>query len=182
VGYAGGSTANPDYGSIGDHSETIRVDFDPAVVSYQQLLATFWDGHYPTGPAYSNQYRSAIFCTTDLQRKLAAESMQAEQARLGKPLFTSIESYTGFYAAEDYHQKYYLRMEKVIVDPLYVIYPDPADFRDSTAAARLNGYAMGYGDPDTLKKDLDALGLSEAGKKALLRKAESGLSPACAQK
>ncbi len=65
------------------------------------------------------------------------------------------------------------------MNALYAFYPDPADFMDSTAAARLNGYFFGYGDIDTLKKNLDSLGLSEAGKQTLLNIAESGLRPVC---
>ncbi|MFH0768239.1 MAG: hypothetical protein V1932_01570 [Chloroflexota bacterium] len=58
-------------------------------------------------------------------------------------------------------------------------YPNPADFRDSTAIAHLNGYVGGYGDMETLKKDLDTFGLSESGKQVLLQIAESGLTPGC---
>ncbi len=179
MGYAGGTTGNPSYRNIGDYSETVRVEYDPSIVSYQELLDAFWCSHSSTSPAYSSQYRSAIFYTNEQQRQLANESKQAEEARLGKTVYTDIESDTGFYVAEDYHQKYNLRQRTDIVDGLYAIYPDPTDFRDSTAAARLNGYVYGYGDTDTLKKDLDSLGLSKAGKQTLLNIAESGLRPVC---
>jgi peptide-methionine (S)-S-oxide reductase len=179
VGYAGGTTNNPSYRNIGDYSETVRVEYDPAVVSYEQLLAAFWSSHKPVSPVYSSQYRSAIFYTNEQQRALANESKQAEESRLGMTVYTDIEPYTGFYAAEDYHQKYYLRQRTDIVDTLYAIYPDPGDFRDSTAAARLNGYVTGFGDLDALKKNLDSFGLSEAGKEALLQITKSGLRPVC---
>jgi peptide-methionine (S)-S-oxide reductase len=155
------------------------VDFDPSVVSYQQLLEAFWTSHDATYPSYSEQYRSAIIYTTDQQQKLATEFKQTEEARLGKKLYTPIEPYTGFNIAEDYHQKYYLRSYSEVAKAIYVIYPNPADFRDSTAAARLNGYLGGYGDLDTLMKNLDSLGLSPSGKQALLKLTESGLSPVC---
>jgi methionine-S-sulfoxide reductase len=179
VGYAGGTTASPTYYNIGDHSETIEVDFDPAIIAYEQLLVAFWSGHDASYPPYSVQYRSAIFYTTDQQQKLANDSKQAEEARLGKPIHTDIELGTGFYVAEDYHQKYDLRQRPDVASALHAIYPNPADFRDSTAVARLNGYVGGYGDSDTLKKNLDSLGLSESGKKALLETAKLGLTPAC---
>jgi peptide-methionine (S)-S-oxide reductase len=81
--------------------------------------------------------------------------------------------------AEDYHQKYYLKQRPDVVNTLYSIYPNPEDFMDSTAVARLNGYVGGFGDSDTLKKNLDSLGLSESGKQALLKIAHSGLTPGC---
>ena len=179
MGYAGGTTPNPTYYNIGNHSETVQVDYDPTIVSYEQLLAAFWSGHNPAYSPYSVQYRSAIFCTNDQQQKLAEASKKAEESKLGKIVYTTIEPYTGFYVAEDYHQKYYLRQRYDVVDALYSIYPNPADFRDSTAAARLNGYLSGHGDSDSLKEHLNAFGLSEASKQVLLQIAESGLTPVC---
>ena len=155
------------------------MDYDPTVISYKRLLSAFWNGHNATLPSGTTQYRSAIFFTTDQQKELASESKQAEEASLGEKIYTDIEPFSGFYVAEDYHQKYYLRQTSEVVKDLYVIYPDPADFRDSTAAARLNGYMGGYGDLDTLTKNLDSLGLSESGKTALLRRTQYGLAPAC---
>jgi peptide-methionine (S)-S-oxide reductase len=155
------------------------VDYDPDIVSYKQLLGAFWHGHDATYPPYSKQYRSAVFYTTDEQRELATEYKQAEETRLGATIYTDIEPYAGFFMAEDYHQKYYLRQFPAIVNDLYDIYPDPADFRDSTAAARLDGYIGGYGETDALKKDLDNLGLSESGKQALLKITASGLHAVC---
>jgi peptide-methionine (S)-S-oxide reductase len=155
------------------------VDFDPAVVSYEQLLAAFFSSHNAAAPPYSIQYRSAIFFTSEQQEKLAGETKQREETRLGQKLYTAIEPYTSFTIAEDYHQKYYLQLRSDIVNELLSVYPDPADFRDSTAAARINGYVGGYGDPDSLKKNLDKIGLSQSGQQALLQIAESGLSAVC---
>lgn len=125
------------------------------------------------------QYRSVIFYAGAQQQKLARESLKAEETRLGKMVNTFIEPSTSFYIAEDYHQKYYFRQYPNIANELYAIYPNPSDFRDSTAVARLNGYMGGYGDVNTLNRDLDKLGLSDSAKQALLRIAEFGLTPAC---
>jgi peptide-methionine (S)-S-oxide reductase len=179
VGYAGGTTANPSYYHIGDYSETVEVEYDPAIVSYEQLLAAFWNGQDATYPPYDTQYRSAIFYTSDQQQKLAREALQQEEARTGKKIYTDIEPYTSFYVAEDYHQKYYLKLRTELANELEAIYPKPADFADSTAVARLNGYAGGYGDEEALKKNINGFGLSESGQKALIRIAESGLTPGC---
>ncbi len=66
-----------------------------------------------------------------------------------------------------------------MANDLYAIYPNPADFRDSAAAAKLNGYVAGYGDSDSLKKNLDSFGLSESGKTAVSQRASYGLFPVC---
>ena len=155
------------------------MDYDPTVISYEQLLSAFWNSHDATYPTYTAQYRSAIFYTTEQQKKLASEALQAEEARIGKKIYTDIEPFSDFYIAEDYHQKYYLRNTIGVAKDLHAIYPDPADFRDSTAAARLNGYIGGYGDAETLNKNLDSLGLSESGKTTLLQITQGGLAPVC---
>jgi peptide-methionine (S)-S-oxide reductase len=155
------------------------VDFDPAIVSYEQLLGVFWSGHDPAALPYSLQYKSAIFCTTDRQCTLAIESKQAEENRLGKEVFTVIQPDANFHVAEDYHQKYYLRQRLELADELYAIYPTPADFRDSTAAARLNGYITGYGSQEAIRNNLGRLGLSESGQQALLQIVASVPHVAC---
>ncbi len=179
MGYAGGTTENPTYERIGDYCETVRVEYDPSIVSYQQLLDAFWSGHYPTETPYSSQYRSAIFYTTEEQKAIAIESKNKEQARLPNPIQTSIEPLTRFYSAEDYHQKFYLQQDTRLMREISAIYPNSEDFVNSTAAARLNGYAGGYGDEATLQRQINSLGLSEAGKQELTEIANSGLKAAC---
>jgi len=119
VGYAGGLTPNPTYeevcsGSTG-HAEVVRVVFDPAVVSYEDLLRVFWEDHDPTqgmrqGNDVGTQYRSAIYCYGDAQRKAALASRDAYQLVLRKAGFgaitTEILDAPDFYYAEDYHQQY----------------------------------------------------------------------------
>ena len=179
MGYAGGSTENPTYQNIGDHSETVQIDYDPAVITYAQLLKVFWKANSPTIPSYSRQYRSAIFYASEDQKELAAKSKLEEESRLGQTLYTDIEKLDRFYIAENYHQKYYLRETPVLLQEILSIYPKPEDFINSRATARLNGYLAGYGDPATLQKELDSLGLSESGKQRLLEITSSGLSPVC---
>ncbi len=119
VGYEGGFTPNPVYeevctGATG-HAEAVRVVFDPAKVSYPQLLKVFWESHDPTqgmrqGNDTGTQYRSAIFYASDAQRE-AAEQSKAEfakkltEAGYGK-ITTEIVPACEFYFAEDYHQQY----------------------------------------------------------------------------
>ncbi|HZP36468.1 MAG TPA: peptide-methionine (S)-S-oxide reductase MsrA [Methylomirabilota bacterium] len=119
VGYAGGHTPNPTYeevcsGGTG-HAEVVLVVFDPAKVSYESLLRVFWENHDPTqgmrqGNDVGTQYRSAIYCHGDAQRRAALASRQAYQAVLTKagygPITTEIREAPEFYYAEDYHQQY----------------------------------------------------------------------------
>jgi hypothetical protein len=81
---------------------------------------------------------------------------------------TEIAPLTTFWIAEDYHQKYRLR-QSPLADELHAIYPDEADFVASTAAARINGWLDGYGDPKQLERDIARLGLSDDGQKLLRR-------------
>jgi peptide-methionine (S)-S-oxide reductase len=92
-------------------------------------------------------------------------------ARLGKPIHTEIISLSRFYAAEAYHQKYYLRSNKRLLKELQRYYQADVDLMNSTAAARLNGYLGGSGSAETLKAEIDRYGLSEEGRSELLKTA-----------
>jgi len=119
VGYAGGLTPNPTYkevcsGGTG-HSEVVQVVFDPARISYEQLLKVFWENHDPTqgmrqGNDVGTQYRSAIYTTTPAQKKLAEASLAAFQQGLKQAgygdITTEVRDAPEFYFAEDYHQQY----------------------------------------------------------------------------
>jgi peptide-methionine (S)-S-oxide reductase len=155
------------------------LDFVPAVVSYDQLLQAFWSGHDPAYAEPSRQYRSVIFYLSEEQKNLAIASREREESAAGQPLFTQIEALGEFYLAEDYHQKYYLRGNPEINAEISAIYTGLMDFVNSTASTRLNGYIAGYGNQDILQKQLDSLGLSEDGKKRLLKLTSSGLKPGC---
>jgi len=179
VGYAGGTRENPTYYDLGDHSETIEIIYDPAVITYEELLDVFWHSHDPTQPTYSRQYISLIFYHNEAQQELAEASRDRRQAGLSRPILTAIVPAGTFYPAEDYHQKYYLQQKKSLYNELRAIYPDFSDFVASTAAARLNGYAGGFGSPETLEKDIENLGLSPEGEAAVRSLTASGLTPVC---
>lgn len=115
-GYIGGKTENPTYQEVcaGDtmHAEAVLVEFDPELVSYEQLVESFWTLHDPTqrnrqGPDIGTQYRSAIFCVTDDQRNIAERSRAAAQERFARPIATEIVSAPTFWPAEEYHQRYF---------------------------------------------------------------------------
>jgi peptide-methionine (S)-S-oxide reductase len=119
VGYAGGYTPNPNYkevcsGETG-HSEVVLVVFDPAVISFKDLLTAFWESHDPTqgmrqGNDQGSQYRSCIYTVDDEQHTIAMESKARYENLLGKagfgPVTTEITALETFYYAEEYHQQY----------------------------------------------------------------------------
>jgi peptide-methionine (S)-S-oxide reductase len=117
VGYAGGKTESPTYEDVCSHTtghaEVVEVEFDPAVVSYDQLLDVFWSNHNPTtlnrqGPDIGDQYRSVIFYHSP-EQKAAAEASKARTDKSGRfknPIVTFIEPAPEFYRAEEYHQRY----------------------------------------------------------------------------
>lgn len=120
VGYTGGRTKSPTYPEVCSHTtghaETVRVVFDPKVISYPNLVKEFLKLHDPTtmnrqGPDIGDQYRSAIFFESDQQKKQAAEAIAEEQKTFtdGRKIVTRLENFSTFYTAEGYHQKYFAR-------------------------------------------------------------------------
>ena len=169
VGYAGGTSDNPSYHRLGGHSETIEIDYDPTQISYEELLDVYWQSHRPTSPSLSRQYASIIFTHNEEQRQLALASKDQAEARLGARLYTEIVPYSGFYLAEGYHQKYYLRGVGELEAEYETIYPDIHDFVNSTAVARVNGFIGGHSSSTEVQALLDQLGLSEKGQQKLLQ-------------
>jgi methionine-S-sulfoxide reductase len=160
VGYSGGMTKNPTYQSIGDHAETIQLDFDPALVSYGELLEVFWRGHDPSERSPSGQYRAAVFYHSEEQRGLAVRTRDRAAERVKGKIYTEILPFSRFYLAEGYHQKYYLQQDSILMRDFSLMYPLLDDFVASTAAARLNGLLGGCGTRAALDELLPVLGLS----------------------
>jgi peptide-methionine (S)-S-oxide reductase len=117
VGYSGGHTPDPTYKDVctdeTGHAEVVQVTFDPAKLSYEKLLDTFWQIHDPTqvnrqGPDSGSQYRTAIFFHSPEQEAAAKKSKAALEAngKFRRPIATEITAAGTFYRAEEYHQKY----------------------------------------------------------------------------
>lgn len=158
VGYAGGSKVNPTYHSLGDHTETVDVDYDPSQTDYPKLLQVFWKNHNPTSKC-SRQYMSAIFYHDGEQKRLAEETMKEEQKNHGKPIATTIAPMKEFYIAEDYHQKYILQQHAPVINSLDI---DPGDELISChVAARINGYLGGYGSVPMFEREWSRWGITE---------------------
>lgn len=118
VGYSGGTFENPTYQDVCSgrtgHAEVVEVQYDPAVVSYDELLKVFWENHDPTtlnrqGPDVGAQYRSAIFYHTPEQEAAASASKEAldKSGQYRRPIVTEITPASTFYRAEEYHQQYF---------------------------------------------------------------------------
>lgn len=148
---------NPTYHSLGDHTETLQIDYDPSRASYAQLLAIFWEAHSPQDQSWSQQYRNVLFYHDEEQKRPALESKDQIETKGKTKVFTAILPASEFYLAEDYHQKYYLRGESSLLKELKVIYPKEIDFVNSTAAARANGFMGGYGDLGLLKSEVNLM-------------------------
>jgi peptide-methionine (S)-S-oxide reductase len=118
VGYTGGHTPRPTYRDVCSdstgHAEAVEVVYDPSVVTYDDMLAAFWQMHDPTtpnrqGPDIGSQYRSAVFYHTTAQESLATISKErlGESGKLKRPVVTEIVPASTFWRAEEYHQKYF---------------------------------------------------------------------------
>jgi peptide-methionine (S)-S-oxide reductase len=117
VGYTGGATKNPTYEQVctdsTGHAEAVEVEYDPAELSYDQLLTVFWENHDPTqrnrqGPDFGSQYRSAIFYHSPEQQATATASKDRLETsgKFKRPIVTEIVPAAEFFRAEEYHQQY----------------------------------------------------------------------------
>ena len=160
VGYCGGTKEKPSYYSLGDHTEAFSIDYDPGVLSYEDLLGYFWNGHRCDRNNTSRQYINAVFYRDEEQRALAETSRDAQ----GKSVATEIIPIGKFTYAEGYHHKYYLTRYTEIRDFLEQTYSEAKSLADSTVAMRLNAY-LGSGmmrDWQRFLAELPEYGLPEA--------------------
>ena len=117
-GYEGGHVDDPTYEQVCSgrtgHAEAVEVTYDPAQVSYEELLNKFWNMHDPTtknaqGPDHGHQYRSVVFYNNPEQEKGALQSKEQAQKYFDKPIVTEILPSTHFWRAESYHQRYFAK-------------------------------------------------------------------------
>lgn len=167
VGYAGGTKKKPTYRSIGDHTEAIQIEFDPKVISYDTLLTMFWAGHDAFGRAWSTQYKAVLWTHGAAQAKAAKASLAALEKRTKRKVTTAIVAATPFWIAEDYHQKYYLRGREGLVQAILGEKATAEGIRESTLAARVNGWLTGFGKPAEIAAQVEAFGLEPKARKAL---------------
>jgi peptide methionine sulfoxide reductase msrA/msrB len=169
VGYAGGSIENPTYEMIGDHTETIEIDYDPEVISYRELLEIFFDSHNPYSQAYSRQYASLILYNNSEQQQTAAAVKEELEAESGREIKTEIKELDRFYLAEDYHQKFRLQQQVAFRDH-YLEQMSMKEFINSPAVTKVSGYLTGNGERDNIIQNIGELGLSTELQERLLEK------------
>jgi len=143
VGYAGGTTPDPSYEVIDDHTEVVQVEYNPDRLSFTDLLEWAFSEHQPLRQPKKRQYQNIVFTETLEQREqLQAFLDESEFDR--ERIATRFEEVTEFYVAEDYHQKFQLRGKRWITDVFEEANYDTEAVRESPAATKLNGHAAGH--------------------------------------
>jgi len=169
VGYAGGTTQTPTYRQMGDHTETVEIDFDPSILAFEDVLRHFWRNHYPNRDQYKGrQYISLLRFRNAQQAAVIASVKKEMEVELGESIETEIAAFTDFTIAEERHQKYYLKRYPRALEQLISLFPDPALLVDSTFAARLNGFVKGFITRDALRDDIAEWDIEAAYRKLLI--------------
>eukprot|EP01080_Neovahlkampfia_damariscottae_P002675 gene2675-3871_t len=149
VGYHGGKKKNPTYRSIGDHSETIQIDFDPKIISFEEILNCFWSSHFPYTPDKYRQYMSAIWYHSEVQKKIALKTSKEQP----QTVYTVIEPFKFWTDAEFYHQKYILQGKSDVMK--YFKKMSQKDFIESTITMKVNAIIKGHGTLEDLEVTLN---------------------------
>jgi len=148
VGYVGGTTRDPTYHDIGDHSEAVQVDYDPQRCSFGDLVDLAVESHSVRTQPRSRQYQHVLFFESADQRAVIEDRIDALAV---DTVQTRVEPLDAFYTAEDYHQKYHLRSKRAVLGAFEDAGYDATEVRESPAAAKLNARAGGAdqsgGDP-----------------------------------
>ena len=165
VGFTGGTKVDPSYHSLGNHTETVSIDYDPQSTSYEDLLSLFWNNHDPSprngvcpnvpGNDPTRQYMSVIFYHNEDQKLLANQSLKMATKGGMQKIATVIVPAQKFYNAENYHQKYVLRQHPKLISILEL-----DDMTSGHVSTRLNGYLSGYGKAEHFELEWKDLGLS----------------------
>jgi len=158
VGYCGGDTPRPTHEALGQHVETVQVDFDPARIAFRQILELFGAWHDPRRPSRKRQYASVIFWADEEQRRIARRWIESRREAQDHGLATALEPAERFWPAEAYHQKYRLRHYAPLLGHFRGRYSG-RQLVDSTVAARLNGFVAGHGESGLLESELPLYGL-----------------------
>lgn len=170
TGYAGGTTASPTYRTLGDYTETVEINFDPEIISFEELLMHFWRNHYPNRDEYKGrQYLSSLRYHDEQQKEVIDQVKKAMEAELGEPIETEITKLDRFYLAEERHQKYYLKRYPGVLEQLAELYPADAQLTDSAFAARLNGFVKGFGTKEQIVTEIQQWKISEKARGQLIR-------------
>ncbi len=161
VGYTGGSLTTPTYESLGNHSEVFEVDYDPDIVSYEDLIHYYFQNFDTRTRPFSLRVNSIIYYRNDSEKMTAQSIKEGYESDYGAGLYAKIDKLDVFYLAEDRHQLSYLKSEISLYNEIRMIYPTSDKQLLSILASKLNGYIAGYGSKENLNQILDQSGLSE---------------------
>lgn len=137
----------------------MQIEFDPEVISFDEVAELFWNNHNPLRPGLSRQYMSAIWYHDEAQREILNKVRDAVATKLGGTIQTPVLPLDVFYLAEGYHQKYRLQQSASLMKHFARMYSDVSGFVDSTVAARLNGLLYGYGNRKLFERESDGYGI-----------------------
>ncbi|MFS0724579.1 peptide-methionine (S)-S-oxide reductase MsrA [Paenibacillus sp. 1P07SE] len=163
AGYGGGTTPAPTYREMGDHTETVQLEYDPGQISYEDLLTEFWSRHNPDNlhDYKGNQYRSLILYHHEEQREAIEERIRQMAAQGRYVSATAVEPCRAWHLAEERHQKYYLKRYPDAVAKVRELFPNVAELVDGTLTARLNGLAKGYTSLERILRELETWPVSD---------------------
>ena len=159
VGYAGGDKERPTYHSLGDHTETIQIDYNPEQISYQELIEVFFENHNPYVKPYSTQYKSIVFYHNEKQKEIYED--YKEKITDNRTIYTELKPYEKFYYAEYYHQKYRLQAYSILMKEIRKYYEKDMNFINSTLAARLNYFVGSRQGKKLFEKEKEFYGLDQ---------------------
>ncbi|GAE37165.1 peptide methionine sulfoxide reductase MsrA [Halalkalibacter akibai JCM 9157] len=156
---------------MGDHTETIEIDFDPDVIQVSELLTIFWGNHNSLRKEVyrGRQYLSLFLYRTEAQRKMALQLKENLEDKLNGVIQTEVSPFTHFYVAEDKHQKYYLKRFPKAYEDLLHLFESHQQFVNSTLVARLNGFVREFGTLQTIRTELEHWKLDEREYQVILK-------------
>lgn len=155
---------------MGDHAECIEIEFCPHEVTYSQLLDKFFEWHNAFRKPYARQYMSAVLFHSEQQRAAWEKAVESREDKVRK-VRTETQDYREMTWAEDYHQKYYLRRNKIVARELKGKFPTLEELVNSIAAAKANAALGGFWEPN--REDLERLGFSPESVEQLLNRKKS---------
>jgi len=154
VGYAGGTTADPTYHALGDHTEAFQLEYDPERIEFSDLVERVLSSHDPHTLTRKTQYQNVLFAA-DADQQATITAVLDERGRDPDAMATRVEQLGRFYPAEPYHQKHSLRGTPGLVGVFEAVGYDDEELRESPAAATLNGHAGGQEIGGNLRTALD---------------------------
>ena len=152
VGYAGGKEGQPTSKNTLDFTEVLQIQYDPELLSLDQILTQFFDQHNTTRAPYSIKYRSVLFYQNEEQKEKLSQKVKEMQRKNGV-IYTAVEPLEQFYEEVTRHQKYYFQRWKTVYQKWCELYRWEDSLVESTLAARLNGLSRGCGTLEEIQRE-----------------------------